>query len=236
MASSGFKACKIQSALLRKPVVHGKVYRGSDWEERSFWRDEKPSIPRQNAFVHATTNEWKKFDKLAKRKTLDITQVADALIKNNRIHESLVHEMLKMMFAKEGWWVNFEVPILRGRIDFLVKQGFTDRYPWRVIEVKLEDNPKAVDQLHTYIDDIKSEVRKIKDPYDSYYWLLCKGQGKCVKLKGVVLCADPGTETREEARKYDYDVWTYKYTFKGKSIGIRIKNAKTGNPYSQEHK
>jgi len=210
-----------------------KVYRGSDWEERSFWRDGMPPTLRKNVFVHATTDKWKKFDESPESKTLTITGVTDVIddqIKNSRIRESLVHELLKKIFARDGWWVNFEVPIREGRIDFLVKQDAAK--PWTVIEVKLKDNPKAVEQLHEYIIDIKSEVKNIKDKEaswdDSYFGPLWEGKGQCVKLKGVVLCADPPKETVKEVKdcNYDFDVWTYKYTFNDKKLGIEIWDAR----------
>ena len=215
---------------LRKPVEKRtcpwKVYRG-DWEERPFWGDNKmPLIPRKNAFVHATPAAWERFDALAKSNTLSVTQVSDTLIRHNRIRESLVHGILKMMFAREGWWVNFEVPISDGRIDFLVKQSSSRQHPWRVIEVKVEDNPDAVQRLHDYIEAIMRNVRWRKS--NSLFWPLWDGRGS-TKPRGVVLCAAPGKETRKEVRdcKYDYDVWTYEYSCDNNTLGMVIRDAAT---------
>ena len=205
-----------------------KVY-GGNWKRQSFWQGEMPFIKRNNAFVHATTHAWNVFDKkeLTESDTLNITQVTDGIIKNNRIHESLVHEILKMQFARNGWWVNFEVPTRNGRIDFLVKRSAAANDPWIVIEVKLNDNPEAVEQLCGYIKDIKEEVRGKKGD-DSYFWPLWVGKGRCTtNIKGVVLCAYPGKDTKKEAKQFGYDVWTYKY-FEDENIGIEIKDAETG--------
>jgi len=208
-----------------------KVYGRKD--EQPFWGDSgMPSISRNNAFVHATTDEWRKFDESPDSKILTITNVTDVIddqIKNSRIRESLVHELLKKIFARDGWWVNFEVPIRGSRIDFLVKRNADD--PWKVIEVKLKDNPGAVEQLHDYINKIVKDVRKNKD--DSYFWPLWNGRGwkrkGCTKPKGVVLCAVPGTEILKEVEgcNYDYDVWTYQYKFKDYKLGIEIRDARS---------
>jgi hypothetical protein len=201
-----------------------KVY-GPDGQERDFWDDNgMPSIQRGNAFVHATALEWKTFDKSTKSKTLTITEVTDCQIRNNRIRESLVHELLKMILAREGWWVNFEVPINGGRIDFLVRQSAT--HPWTVIEVKLGDNPDAVEQLHTYIKHIKRDVKRNKG--DSYFWPLWDGGKRWTKPKGVVLCAYPSTETVHEVKvcNYGYEVWTYEYNCEDNKLGMVIRDSK----------
>jgi predicted RecB family nuclease len=78
--------------------------------------------------------------------------------------------------------VNYELPIrgkVKGRIDFLVKRDPKD--PWRVVEVKLDDNPTAVTQLDDYIKSIKHEVRELKKqiiwiPISGHY-----GKGKATK-------------------------------------------------------
>lgn len=216
-------------ARLKLPVQKDncpwKVY-GGNGKPRRFWRDNgMPSIPRNNAFVHLTPRQWKKFDKSAKSNPLRATRVTDDQIKNTRIRESLVHELLKMIFAREGWWVNFEVPVRGGRIDFLVKRSASD--PWTVIEVKLGDNPDAVEQLHTYIEAIRRDVKKHKA--DSYFWPLWEGGRRCTKPKGVVLCAAPGNDTLKEVNdnNYDFHVWTYKYTSEHNTLGIEVLDAKS---------
>ena len=126
------------------------------------------------------------------------------------------------MFARKGWWVNFEVPIRKGRIDFLVKRSIAD--PWRVIEVKLQDNPDAVEQLHTYIKDIKRDVRDHKE--HSYFWPLWNGRRRCKILKGVVLCAYPGKDTLKEVkhRHYGYAIWTHEYRSKDNKLRLIIRD------------
>ena len=61
-------------------------------------------------------------------------------------------------------YVNFEVPIKgkkdSGRIDFLIKKDLGDK--WKLIEVKLRDNPNAVNQLCNYIEMINLNVKKNK--------------------------------------------------------------------------
>jgi hypothetical protein len=224
--------CALVSELarLKKPVDKDlcpwKVYGGNS-HERNFWNDRGlPSIPRNNVFVHQTGGKWAKCDASDARKKLDIKGVTNFQIRHTRIRESLVHELLKMTFAREGWWVNFEVPISDGRIDFMVKPN-RPKADWTIIEVKLEDNPNAVDQLHTYIQNIVTDVRA--HPHNSYFWPLWKGGRKCIKPKGVVLCAAPGDETRDEvkASRYGFDVWTYKYSFRDNMIGLVIRDAKT---------
>lgn len=233
---------KLERFVIPVEKIHcpWKVYGGNEkW--KNFWdvNNKMPSIPYINAFVHATPDEWRKFDKSAKSDTPNIKQVTDTIIKHNRIHESLVHEILKMLFAREGWWVNFEVPVpikrgKRGRIDFLVKQSA--RHHWKVIEVKLRDNPDAVEQLHYYLEgieeDVKNEVKKEDGSYvcDSYFWPLWNGGGRkrirYTEPKGVVLCAKPGTDTIEEAKKHGYDVWTYEYSSNDNNeLGIKIWDA-----------
>jgi len=216
-----------------------KVYnRGKG--EQSFWHSSgMPPKLRNNVFVHATTGKWKKFDKSPERKTLTITKVTDVIddqIKNSHIRESLVHELLKKIAARDGWWVNFEVPVRRGRIDFLINQSRS--HHWKVIEVKLRDNPGAVEQLQDYLENIEKEVKKIKnsdDSWNSYFGPLWDGKGKCVKLKGVVLCADPPKETVKEVKEghHDFDVWIYKFTFNDNKLGIKIWDAITKEPIAE---
>jgi hypothetical protein len=225
----GWQALVSKLVRFERPVekdkCQWKVY-GGDWEPRNFWDvNGMPSIPRNNAFVHATTDVWRNFDKSAKNDKLNIAEVTDEQIQNNHIRESLVHELLKMIFARDGWWVNFEMPTGGGRIDFLVKENARDH--WKVIEVKLRDNPDAVEQLDVYIKNIKEDVRKNGD--ESRFWPLWEGDKRCKAPKGVVLCAHPGTETDKEVKEggFDFDVWTYKITFKDKKLGIEIRDARS---------
>jgi hypothetical protein len=204
------------------------VYGGSN-RARMFWGNNgKPTIPRRNAFVHMTSREWRKYDeesKLATAKEVNVRELIDSQIKNTHINESLVHEMLRIMFASEGWWVNYELPIsdkMGGRIDFLVKRDRDD--DWRLIEVKLRDNPDAVMQLRGYIQAIRRDVRKHRE--ESLFWLLWNGRNGCKKIKGVIVCG-PGDHTVREARKAGYDVWTYKYKVKDSQLGIEVFDAKS---------
>jgi hypothetical protein len=147
---------------------------------------------------------------------------------NNHINESLVHEMLKIMFASKGWWVNYELPIRGkegGRIDFLIKRDLDD--DWRLIEVKLDDNPTAVTQLRGYIKAIKDDVRRLGK--DSLFWLLWNGRNGCKQIKGIILCG-PGDRTVKKARNAGYDVWTYNYNMEMKSsqLGIEVHDAMSG--------
>jgi hypothetical protein len=232
--TSGNKCVVLASRLvkLREPLPNDlssplKVYGGSN-RERKFWGSNgKPTIPRHNVFVHMTTGEWRKYDKkleLAKRKKIDFRDLIDSQIKNTHISESLVHEMLRIMFAREGWWVNYEVPTgekSRGRIDFLIKR--TRKEHWRLIEVKLLDNPDAVTQLRGYINAVTRDVKDNGE--NSHFWLLWKGSKGCKPIKGVIVCA-PGGDTTREARKDGYDVWTYKYTVKHSLLGIEVRHGK----------
>jgi len=164
-----------------------KVFKTGSDKKKRFWDDGKLGIPHQNAFVHMTPDEWEKFDaefeiKSEMPEEVKIEELIDSQIKHCHISESLVHEMLKIMFASKGWWVNYELPIrgkVKGRIDFLVKRDPKD--PWRVVEVKLDDNPTAVTQLDDYIKSIKHEVRELKKqiiwiPISGHY-----GKGKATK-------------------------------------------------------
>ena len=201
------------------------VYGGSH-RKRRFWGDNgKPSIRRQNAFMHMTRHEWQMFDDTSVRhKEVNIGELIDSQIKHCHVSESLVHEMLKIMFAEKGWWVNYELPIKGkegGRIDFLIKQDC--RHDWQLIEVKLDDNPDAITQLQRYIEAIKCDVKK----KDSHFRKLWNGK-KCKEIKGVILCKYPGGDTVKEVRKRkkQYDVWTYSYV-NGKSsqLGIEVHDA-----------
>jgi hypothetical protein len=179
-----------------------------------------------------TSREWRKYDgeaKFAKAKEVNIRELIDSQIRHTHINESLVHEMLRIMFASEGWWVNYELPIsyelpirdkMGGRIDFLVKRDRDD--DWRLIEVKLRDNPDAVKQLRGYIEAIKRDVQKHRE--ESLFWLLWNGRNGCKKIKGVIVCG-PGDRTVKEARKAGYDVWTYKYDLKASRLGIELREA-----------
>ena len=94
------------------------------------------------------------------------------------------NEMLKILFASEGWWVNYELPVpikdkTRGRIDFLIKRSPED--DWRLIEVKLDDNPDAVAQLHEYIKAIRRDVKMNED---SFFWPLHVGRKRMQADKG----------------------------------------------------
>ncbi len=205
------------------------VYGGSS-RERRFWGDNgKPTIPRVNAFVHMMDRERRKYDTSAKAKPLNFPRLIDGQIKNNHINESLVHEMLKILFASEGWWVNYELPVpikdkTRGRIDFLIKRSPED--DWRLIEVKLDDNPDAVAQLHEYIKAIRRDVKMNED---SFFWPLHVGRKGCKPIRGVVLCAAPGGDTVKEVQncRVPYDVWTYSYKVRRSKLGIEVRDART---------
>ena len=201
------------------------VYGGSHRERRFWGNNGKPTSRRRNAFAHMTRREWQRFDKSAKAKEVNIRKLIDSQIKHCHIRESLVHEMLKIMFASKGWWVNYELPIRGkegGRIDFLIKWDHDD--DWRLIEVKLDDNPTAVTQLRGYIEAIKDDVRRLGE--DSHFWLLWNGRKRCKKIKGVIVCG-PGDRTVTKARNAGYDVWTYKYNVERKSsqLGIEVRDA-----------
>lgn len=218
---------KLTEPLLKDHPPPLMVYGGSN-RERMFWGNNgKPTIPRHNAFVHMTTGEWRKYDKklkLLEEKKIDFWKLIDSQIKNTHISESLVHELLRIMFAREGWWVNYEMPTgekSRGRIDFLIKR--TRKDDWRLIEVKLRDNPDAVTQLRGYIKAIRRDVRDNGE--DSHFWLLWNGGKRCKPIKGVILCV-PGGGTTREARKAGYEVWTYKYTRKDSLLGIEVRHGK----------
>jgi hypothetical protein len=235
-----WRAIVSQLIRLERPVPKQdcawKVY-GANGHPKNFWaHNDMPSIPHMNAFVHATANEWKQLDNWSETYTIDITDISEYKILNTRIRESLVHELLKLMFASEGWWVNFEVPTGEGRIDFLVKKTIADKHPWTLIEVKLEDNPNAVTQLHTYIMSIQNEVRKPR--MNSYFWPLWIGKGRCRAIRGVVLCAAPGTETVEEIRacRYGYDVWTYHIEIRNNALKMVVKDAATHTQIFQASK
>jgi hypothetical protein len=187
---------------------------------------------RRNAFVHLTAgSKWPpiRIDMLYTENARNVRNIIHDQIMNNRIHESLVHEMLKIMFAEAGWWVNFEVRTGSGNIDFLVKRSRADRHPWTVIEVKLRDNPDAVEQLRRYIEAIQGDV-KYHASNSSHFALLWDGGKRCTKLKGVVLCSYPGKETLEEVKRAHrpYDVWTYKYRFTHGRLGIKVWDATNG--------
>lgn len=214
-----------------------KVFKPGSDETKRFWDDGKLGSPYQNAFVHMTSDEWEKFDaefeiKSKMPEEVKIEELIDSQIKHCHISESLVHEMLKIMFASKGWWVNYELLIRGkegGRIDFLIKRDLDD--DWRLIEVKLDDNPNAVTQLDGYIKSIKHEVRKLRKSnyWNSHFWPLWKE--KCYKkIKGVILCKFPGDETAKEARKNGYDVWTYKYNVKQNILGIEVCDQESKKP------
>ena len=237
-----WKALVSNFQRLKSPLTfereHGKIlkiYDGNNYECNFYKNCGTPSLPRNNAFVHLKTGfRWSEFDRkqefMSKTK-LSPTEIIDDQIKNNHIHESLVHEMLKVLIAEKGWYINFELPVKgkkkKGRIDFLIKKTPNHADPWSVIEVKLGDNPDAVEQLSGYIDSIRDMVRDYEHTYYDMLW-----DGKKVKeIKGVILCADPASdETIEKANANNFDVWTYNFVLKQKSkqprLGIKIFDAK----------
>lgn len=152
---------------------------------------------------------------------LSCSSIVTQEILNNHIHESLIHEILKVLFVREGWYMNYEMPVTyeengvekrAGNIDFLIKQS--ENYPWRVIEVKLADNPNAIEQLKEYMIGIKKNVRKIKmmeGVADSHFWLIAGGKkGSIKQIEGIILCPENAKdETEKEAKKENIKVWTY---------------------------
>ena len=157
----------------------------------------------------------------------------DMQIKNSHIRESLVHEMLKILMASKGWYVNFEVPIKydgeTGRIDFLIKPINTKMDSWKVIEVKLLDNPDAVEQLSWYLKAISYDVNENKEESD-YFSMLWNGS-KMREVEGIVLCGyPPSLQTLNEAKQHNLKVWTYNFCKQLDNnvdeplLGIEVKN------------
>ncbi len=232
VARGGCRVLASRLQKLRQPLDSDSSNRllvyGADHRERSFWTDNgMPRVPRRNAFVHVRNGKWPS----AQPQRVEVRELIDSQIKNNHINESLVHEMLKVLFATGGWWVNYELPAPLGakgkswgRIDFLVRKS--GKAPWRLIEVKLADNPEAVLQLRDYLQGITRDVRKNGE--DSYFWPLWVGAERCKKIKGVVLCQSPGTETKREvkSRRLPYEVWTYTYHIKGGHLDIEVRDAR----------
>jgi len=214
---------KLTHALHENNSPRLMVYRGNGVQ--GFWgHNGMPVIRRRNAFVHMSTEEWAKHDESAETKEVNCRELIDSQIKNTHINESLVHEMLRIMFGKEGWWVNYELPVRdgrgeAGRIDFLIKRHRAD--VWRLIEVKLRDNPDAVAQLRWYKRAIRHDVCSRED--DSLFWLLWNGRG-CKEIKGVIICA-PGDCTLEKALNAGYDLWTYRYFVKDSQLGMELRDA-----------
>lgn len=77
----------------------------------------------------------------------------------------------------------------RGRFDFLIRKG--DRF--LAFEFKLDDDPRAPEQLEEYINALSHENKIPKD-----------------KIKGYIVCGNPSPETYEEASNRKYEVLTYK--------------------------
>jgi hypothetical protein len=152
-------------------------------------------------------------------KRLSRQSVVTQEILNTHIHESLIHEILKVLFVNAGWYMNYEMPVKykengkkrRGRIDFLIKQS--NDIPWQVVEVKLADNPDAIRQLANYLRGLRDEIRKIKDCGDSNFCLLAgTRKGTVKKLEGIILCPKEAKhEIIEEVKKQKrkFKVWMY---------------------------
>lgn len=168
-----------------------------------------------------------------KQSDLSPMTAIDTQIKNSHIKESLVHEMLKILMASKGWYVNFEIPTKyegeKGRIDFLIKPIESKIDGWKVIEVKLLDNPCAVEQLSWYLRAIESEVNRNKD-YSKYFSMLWDGS-KMRDVEGVILCGFPASEeTIEESKNKGFTIWTYNYIkqsnekFDELTLGIQVKD------------
>jgi hypothetical protein len=185
----------------------------------------------QNSFVFSN-NGWDEIDKTIGYHSdgeMKSSSVIDMQIKHSHIHESLVHEMLKIMLAWKGWYVNFEVPIKgkkdSGRIDFLIKKDLGDK--WKLIEVKLRDNPNAVNQLCNYIEMINLNVNKTKD--DSIHFKVLWNGKNMKDLQGIVLCGHPASDiTIDKSHEKGFEVWTYqfyKYTIgsiEEPQLGIKV--------------
>jgi len=193
--------------------------------KRGFWDGTgTPAFRRSGAFVHIRARGWAEFDerKLKTAKWVGVEKRIDGLIKHNRIRESLLHTMLKVLFAKEGWWVNYEIPVKAGRIDFLVKRNRHD--DWRVIEVKLRDKRDASAQLRSYMSAIRKEVQKSsrKERWDTHFELLKRGKRQCKHITGVILCEKGEEEECERNRRREVEVWTYKYCQR-RFLGVEVR-------------
>lgn len=236
--SEEWKALVSNLKLMKNPIKADgdywnsfKLYDGENRKVNFYKKDGNKKIPRNNVFVHIGKEiRWKKFDSsqdYEEEAELRPIKIIDNNIKNTRIQESLVHEAIKVLAAEKGWFINSEKKIRNGRIDFLVSENGE---LWRVIEVKLLDNPNAINQLENYINDITSDAKHDKKEAD-FFWLWDHGKKRMKKLEGIILCVAPGKETIEECKGTNFKVWTYEFNKISEAeeclLGITITDEKS---------
>ncbi|MBC2698707.1 MAG: hypothetical protein HF976_01830 [ANME-2 cluster archaeon] len=233
--NSEWNAIISELKLLKNPInsqgsnqTTFKIYNGKN-KEINFFRNGKPYIPRNNVFAHLNKKDmWRELDNKLNFESEDVLKpinVIDSNIKNSRIKESLVHEAIKVLVAEKGWFINSEKKVGDGRVDFIIKKSEKDSF--LIIEVKLFDNPDAVEQLEDYIDAITSNLDE-NQKNTELFWFWNNEKNRMNKLEGIILCAYPPTKTIKECRGKKLKIWTYKFSKVGKSneclLGITIRD------------
>lgn len=172
---------------------------------------------RKCAFVLAEHGEWGVVDDVLRSHVVDQSKLApisvvDYLIKRNRIRESLVHSVFSVLASHADWYLNFEVPIGRDRIDFLVKEGLDPSEPFKLIEVKLGGAEEAIEQLESYVKRVEREVLERRG--NSEYFFALWDEERCAPkpLVGVILCGHEDDDAIRHAKERGFGVWTYHFT------------------------
>lgn len=218
---TGYKPIVSGLKMLKIPMTEDSKQANKFQRYEKIGNDKKVSFfPKPYQGANFFICEWPQIKEKKLYKIKNAADLIDNKIRHFRIRESLVHECIKILCAEKEWYANWELQVKgrgkdRGRIDFLIKQEQKNS-PWIIMEIKLGDNPNAVEQLQNYYERIKKYHQNTND--EKGYFGMLKGK-KRKEVKKVVLCQDVN-ETKKEAKGTEIEVWKYEFFRHKKSRGV----------------